>query len=252
MGREHMSKVPRPGQSSVAFYLAAAVVGSGVIFRIAQYTANRSLWIDEARLALNVVNRSFLELSKPFWQGRPLPLHDSLTQNQGAPIGFLFLQKLAIQVLGNHDYILRSVPLVAGIVSLLLMYKAASRLLGTAGMLVATALFAVSNPLVYYASEAKQYSGDALATLVLVLVAYKCFETQPCPRCYFCLIAGGVACMWISHPCSIYYCRARFGSGCQPATETRSTTFVLAWISLHDLAAKFWVSLLYFLTPFSR
>src|SRR5207248_5487195 len=111
-----------------------------------------------------------------------------------------FLQKLAIQVLGNHDYILRSVPLVAGIVSLLLMYKAASKLLGTAGMLVSTALFAVSNPLVYYASEAKQYSGDALATLVLVLVAYKCFETQPCPRCYFCLIAGGVACMWISHP----------------------------------------------------
>jgi len=177
-----------PKQISVPSYLGLGILGLGLTLRIAQYSTNRSLWYDEAMLALNITGRSFIELMKP------------LSYNQGAPLGFLFIEKLAVQALGNHEFILRLFPLVAGIVSLLVMYKVANNLLGTAGMLVATGLFAVSGPLVYYTSETKQYSGDALAALLLLLIACECLEIEPHPRHYVALILGGVACMWISHP----------------------------------------------------
>ena len=56
----------------------------GTLLRLTQYLSNRSLWLDEANLALNIVNRSFLQLLKP------------LDNNQGAPIGFLMLERSAV------------------------------------------------------------------------------------------------------------------------------------------------------------
>jgi len=35
---------------------------TGILLRLRQYTANRSLWADEASLAYNLANRSFAEL----------------------------------------------------------------------------------------------------------------------------------------------------------------------------------------------
>jgi len=51
------------------------IIGLGIILRVAEYLPNRSLWRDEASLALNITNRSLFELlSKP------------LDYNQGAPL----------------------------------------------------------------------------------------------------------------------------------------------------------------------
>ena len=55
----------------------------GIVFRVAQYAADRSLWHDEAALALNLIE-------KP-WSG----LFGPLSLDQGAPIGFLLVEKLA-------------------------------------------------------------------------------------------------------------------------------------------------------------
>ena len=71
---------------------------------------NRSLWADEAVLALNIVNRSYWELLQP------------LDYEQGAPVGFLLVEKLAIGVFGNNEYALRLFPLLSGIISLFLFY----------------------------------------------------------------------------------------------------------------------------------
>ena len=65
----------------------------GTLLRLTQYLSNRSLWLDEAFLALNIVNRSFLQLLKP------------LDNNQGAPIGFLMLEKF-LPELGGQDLLL--------------------------------------------------------------------------------------------------------------------------------------------------
>ena len=81
----------------------------GIVLRMQQYIANRSLWHDEANLALNLVNRSFGGLTQP------------LDFDQGAPIGFLLLEKLFIVLIGSQDYVLRLIPLLSGLLAVYLI-----------------------------------------------------------------------------------------------------------------------------------
>lgn len=118
--------------------LVWAVIGLGVILRLMQYLCNRSLSFDESLLALNIIDRSFTGLLHP------------LDYDQGAPIGFLMLEKLAIQVLGNSEYTLRLFPLLSGVGSVWLFYGVASRCLTPKALPIALGLFAVSAPLIYY------------------------------------------------------------------------------------------------------
>ena len=66
--------------------ISLLIICFGILVRVIQYLYNRSLWADEAVLALNIVNRSYLELLQP------------LDYEQGAPIAFLWVEKLAIQI----------------------------------------------------------------------------------------------------------------------------------------------------------
>ena len=120
--------------------IAWIIIGFGILIRLIQYLYNRSLWADEAVLALNIVNRSYLELLQP------------LDYDQAAPIGFLLVEKLAVQLFGNNEYALRLFPLFSGIISLLLFYQLAKRFIPKAAIPIALALFASLNYLVYYAS----------------------------------------------------------------------------------------------------
>ncbi|MCG8347258.1 MAG: hypothetical protein MI924_05695, partial [Chloroflexales bacterium] len=101
------------------------VLGIGVLIRLLQYLANRSIWFDEARIALNITNRSFAELLQP------------LDYDQAAPLGFLLIERLAVKVLGNSEYALRLWPLVGGIASLFLFYRLSQALLRTPTRFVA-------------------------------------------------------------------------------------------------------------------
>lgn len=174
--------------SSIVKLVALAIILLGLILRVQQYCANRSLWLDEAFLALNLVERDLVELVQP------------LDYNQGAPLGFLYAQKLTIQVLGNRDYILRLLPLAAGVISLYLFYRVAEKYASRAAMLLALALYAASGPLVYYTSEAKQYSTDVATTLLLLLLAAKCFEAEVGMKHYVGLGVAGSLALWFSHP----------------------------------------------------
>lgn len=131
------------------------LVGIGMALRVRQYAFRRSLWNDEAALALNVLHRGYGGLTKPLWFV------------QGAPIGFLWLQKTATLTFGDNEYALRLVPLVAGLLSVVVFRSLAARVLPPWGAGVAMGVFALSPTLVYYASEAKQYGVDVLAVTVL-------------------------------------------------------------------------------------
>jgi uncharacterized membrane protein len=160
----------------------------GIFLRLFQYQLNRSLWLDESFLALNIVNRSFSELFRP------------LDYNQVAPVGFLLIERLNIQLFGNSEYVLRLFPLIAGISSIFLFYSIAKNAIGNEAAIIAVALFAISNTLVYYSSEVKQYSSDVLIALLLyVATAYTHSKQYTFPFMFLFGIAGAIA-IWFSNP----------------------------------------------------
>ncbi|HQV94036.1 MAG TPA: hypothetical protein PLA27_01945 [Anaerolineales bacterium] len=177
----------------------------GAILRLRQYFSGRSLWADEAMLALNIVNRNFAELFKP------------LEYDQGAPLGFLLVEKLFNVMFGRTEYVLRFFPLLAGLASLWLFYLLIMSLRGGAGRverapfslvsrlsrrgnLLALALFALNPQLVYYTSEAKQYIVDVAVALGLLLLAIPIFQNQLNKKNFTLLAVTGILALWFSHP----------------------------------------------------
>src|SRR5262245_46238252 len=128
----------------------------GVVLRGVEYLENRSLWLDETFLSLNVIEKPWKALLGP------------LDYQQGAPVGFLCLQKIAVGMAGAGELALRLVPFLAGAATLLFGFLLARRWLGPAGALIALGLLALCDPLVYFAGEAKQYGVDACVTVVLL------------------------------------------------------------------------------------
>ena len=109
-------------------------------------------------------------------------------------------QKLIIQNLGNKDYILRLFPFIAGIAAIFIMHNVAKIYIGSRGSLIATGLFVISVPLIYYASEAKQYSSDVIVSLLLLLLTHKCISTDSTFKHFFALGLVGALSIYISHP----------------------------------------------------
>jgi len=165
------------------------MISAGLVFRLLQYFSNRSLWADEATLALNIVNRSFLELLQ------------TLDYQQAAPVGFLMVEKLAVELLGNNEYALRLFPLVSGIASLFLFYGLAKHCLSAKVLPIALALFATLPPLIYYASEVKQYASDvAIALLACLIVVHLSYQKSISPtQIALYGLLGGLF-IWFSHP----------------------------------------------------
>jgi hypothetical protein len=139
-------------------YLPWMIVAVGVVLRLARYLHDKSLWLDESYLALNLMRRSFHGLT------------ETLDWNQGAPLGFLFSEKAALRLFGDSEYSLRLLPLIAGVASVFVFYAAAKPLLSRGAFLIALLLFATLEPFIYYAAELKQYELDVLATVSLLAV----------------------------------------------------------------------------------
>lgn len=164
------------------------IICLGVILRLVQYLFNRSLWLDESALALNIINRSFSQLLQP------------LDYNQVAPIGFLMVEKLLIQSFGSSEYILRLFPFLCGVFSLFLFCKVAKHYIKQKAALIALLLFTISNPLIYYSSECKQYSSDVFIALLLYTVTiYIQSKRLTTSRIALFGVIGAVA-IWFSHP----------------------------------------------------
>jgi hypothetical protein len=145
--------------------------------------------LDEAMLAVNIVNRSFMELMQP------------LDYDQGSPLGFLFIEKVNITLFGNNEYILRLFPLIAGIFSIVLFYRLAGYLFAPLGVLLAVSLFIVNERLIYYASEVKQYSSDVAIAILLFLLAIPLTMSGEVKLKRFLLwgFMAGIG-LWLSHP----------------------------------------------------
>lgn len=143
--------------------------------------------MDEAYLSLNILHRSFAGLCR------------ALDYHQGAPIGFLLLEKSAVRWWGGSEYVLRLLPLLGGIVSVVLFYALAKKVLPAMAVPIAVGLFAISPALIYYSAEVKQYSTDAAIAILLYCLTIEGSESRwKAGQTALAALAGAIA-IWMSH-----------------------------------------------------
>ena len=220
--------------------LCAAALVIGLLLRIWQYLHAGSLWLDEAWVALNVVERSVWTL-----------LTQPLMGEQGAPPGFLVLVKTLAETVGRTDGALRLVPLASSLAVLALSWPVARSCFSSAAARVCfVGLVCLSPVLVYYASELKQYSTDSAVCLLLLWAALGVGR-----RTWLALALTGSLAVWFSHPSAFVLAAIgatllaqSLGNGrlsearrveVYGSHAARAASFaVLNWIQLRQLAAN--------------
>ena len=177
----------------------------GIVLRLRQYLFDRSLWLDECLIALNIIRRSPAQFLTP------------LDNHQAAPLGFLLLEKAVVRYLGTGEMALRLLPFICGVASIFLFVVVARRFVESAAVPIAVGLFSLCGPLIYYSSELKPYSTDVAVVLVLYLLAGSLYRGQIGMTRLILVSVFGACALWISYP----------------------TVFVLGGLSLSTI----WVSL---------
>jgi hypothetical protein len=168
-----------------------AVVVAGTVLRAARYLDNRSLWLDESLLGLNLISKSTTELLT------------SLDYVQSAPPGFLLAEKASIALFGEGEWALRLFPFLASLAALVLFAVVSRRLLRPGSALLAVTLFALNEPLLYQSSEAKPYSSDVIAALLVVWLSLRLLNGAGALigiRDVLPLALVGVGVVWLSYP----------------------------------------------------
>ena len=169
-------------------YISLLLVIFGILVRLIQYINNRSLWHDEGAIVLNIVNRSYLELL------------ELLDYNQAAPIGFLWIEKLAVSLLGDNEYALRLFPLICGVIALIVFSRLVHYYTSGIAVPIAIALFACLKYTLAYSTEVKQYSSDLMITLLLYLFLVPIrHEILKRGQIVWLSLLGAIA-IWFSHP----------------------------------------------------
>jgi len=182
-----MNDEPRAGASAWVWAAGIAAV-IGVLLRCRAFFANRSLWLDEAMVALNICGRDFAGLTRP------------LEYDQGAPIGFLWAERLSVLALGANEFALRLFPFLASLATLALVYRFCRTHFERAGAAVGIALVAVMPSLISYAGESKQYAVDVAAGLWVLTLAAEALRLGITVRRATVLGLVGAFCVWFSHP----------------------------------------------------
>ena len=167
--------------------IAFIAIVIGIALRLIHYLLDRSLWKDEALVALNLIERPFDELLEP------------LKYNQAAPVGFLAITKLLMLAFGDNEYVLRLFPFLSAIVALFLFYRVAKWFDSLPVLAVAVSLFALSDRAIYYCAELKQYSSDITLALAAYCLAIELKKPTNIYRSASIAILGAIF-IWISHP----------------------------------------------------
>jgi hypothetical protein len=160
----------------------------GVILRLRKFFFSRSLWLDEAALALNILHQS------------PFELFGQLQFGQVAPFGFLLIEQGFARLLGGGEKILRLFPLIAGLAALAGIILLSRKLLSKTGWIVAGGLIAIAPPLVHYSSELKPYSSDVAIAMGLLLLALSRDTARTNETKIVRDAVIGAAAVWISYP----------------------------------------------------
>ncbi|MGE5207483.1 MAG: hypothetical protein ACM3PW_17865, partial [Chlamydiota bacterium] len=207
----------------------------GIAVRLEQYLFDRSLWLDESLMVLNLLHRSFAQLTKP------------LDYQLVAPLAWLFAEKSCSLLFGPSELSFHLVAIVGGALAMVVVVLLARSLLAPRAALVAVALFALSPPLIYYSSELKPYGTDPAACGLLWLAGFWALRGRLTPIKLAILAVMGAALFWFSHP--LLFVAAGFGlaaliSSIADRNWRRFAGFApvfLAWAA--SFAVDYWLTL---------
>lgn len=162
---------------------------AAIVLRCIHYFGRSSMWLDELASAFNISERSFYQLAT-----------QTLDFNQVAPLGFLWSQKLATLLFGLNDHAFRFFPFVLSLLALVLVYAVCKAFLKGIPLLGAFALFGLSMCMLFYAGEAKQYSGDVATALFLVWSGLELLKGELRQSALWIISAGGFLMIFCSMP----------------------------------------------------
>ncbi len=131
------------------------IVGLGLLLRLLHYVRDPAVWHDEAALVVNVLGKGFGDLLGPLFYA------------EAAPPLFLWIERVALLLLGDGTAALRLYPVLASSTALVLVVSVARRVLQPASVPWALLLLACSDRLLWHACEAKPYSSDTLVAALL-------------------------------------------------------------------------------------
>jgi hypothetical protein len=154
----------RPSRSPLVvrrlFLTCAAVLAILAIgVDVAQWLRGAPLWVDEEMIALNLRDRTFFELSGPLWLG------------QGAPFGWMFVERAALLTFGTGELSLRLPPLLFGIGTIAAAWWAGARWLNPLSTMLLVPLVSIGEWMSHNRFEVKHYSADAFFALLLPALA---------------------------------------------------------------------------------
>jgi len=130
------------GPGSLRAALIALIV-LGIAARLVRYAQGIPFWSDECFLAVNFIDRGYLDLISPLENG------------QVCPLLFLWIERTAVLALGFSEWSLRLFPLLCGLASVVLFERVARRILSGPALLAAVGVFAASVHPIRHAAEAK-------------------------------------------------------------------------------------------------
>lgn len=145
-----------------AFSIAVAAISIDIY----QWGAALPFWVDEEMIALNLRDRSMVDLAGLLWLG------------QSAPFGWLVLERIAMALLGTGELAMRAVPLLFGIATVGVAAWIGRRWMGRIAAVIFVLLCWISPALAHYRFEVKHYTADALFGLLLPALAAWAIEAD--------------------------------------------------------------------------
>ena len=182
---EPVTRVVRRGRVWMAMTVIAIAVGA--CFRVGQFFSNQSFRADEVALLLNIVGKTTRQL---------FTAH--LEHGQAAPPLFLAVERLVSLTLGRGELAGRMIPLLLALAALPLFPLLAWRVLSPPAAAIATALLCLCDKHIWFSAEVKQYTGDVLIAIGLMIQFLQAVRTER-PIWLVLLSLFAAAAGWFSH-----------------------------------------------------
>ncbi len=182
-----------PRVRRTCLHLILIAIALGAAGRIRQYSVRASYWNDEAAVVMNLMTRGWHQLT------------ERLDYVQAAPPLFLWAERAVYRLLGPSEFALRALPLCFSLLALPLFARLAWRNLPPTAAVWAVAWFALFRFAIQGGCDVKQYSGDELISIVLLLLVFGGGGPDVRTRHVAMLSIAAAVLVWFSFPVVFLY-----------------------------------------------